>query len=168
MQPDEDVTEDDTYESMTVAELKEELAVRDLHTSGSKVELITRLEEDDAAEEAAETPGDEEGAAASKDLVPTEQESEEPPVYTPVYSPYELPANTAAAQAFMDAHPEAVDTELQLEPERQELATANIQDHVDQMAEMGIEVEDPRLGGTPAVEEDTKDEADTEEVADAV
>lgn len=36
------------YEDMTVEDLKEELASRDLHVSGNKDELIARLQEADA------------------------------------------------------------------------------------------------------------------------
>jgi len=187
----ENEVEDDTYESMTVVELKEELAVRDLHTSGSKTELIERLEADDAAE-AEETQGDtEEQSDVPPDHLPPDESDEgkveeEAPLIDPprVYSPFELPANTAAAQAFIDAHPEAVDTEAKLDPpERQTLAEDNIQDHVDSMAVLGVEVTDPRLEGTGAkeraekaaevsAEAESADEAEveekTEEVADAV
>jgi predicted nucleic acid-binding Zn-ribbon protein len=38
---------DDTYELMTVAELKDELSERDLPQSGNKSDLINRLREDD-------------------------------------------------------------------------------------------------------------------------
>jgi hypothetical protein len=131
------VDEEETYEANTVEELKEELRARDLPTSGHKDELIARLEEDDAGREAGTT---------STDIVLREEEEVADP-WKRVYSPYELPLNTAAAQAFVDAHPDAVDPNLELDPERQALAQANIQDHVDQMAEFGIVVEDPRLEG---------------------
>jgi large subunit ribosomal protein L22 len=42
------------YGSLTVDELHEELGSRDLKKSGNKAELVARLEEDDAAETAAE------------------------------------------------------------------------------------------------------------------
>jgi hypothetical protein len=144
-------TEEETYEDMTVVELREELTARDLHTSGTKDELITRLEEDDAAAEESEdeeASGDEEGTTeTSTALVATKNEEEAPLIDPPrTYSPYELPANTAAAQAFVDAHPESVDETIVLPEEQQAQAEANIQDHVEQMAEFGVAVEDPRLG----------------------
>lgn len=37
-----------SYEGMTVEELKDELSARDLHVSGNKDELIARLQESDA------------------------------------------------------------------------------------------------------------------------
>jgi hypothetical protein len=154
-----DTEVEETYEAFTVEELREELKARDLHTSGNKDELIARLEEDDAAEE-------EEAEETSTDLVSTQETAEEAPLIDPprVYSPYELPSNTAAAQAFVDAHPESVDEAVELPPEQQAQAQANIQDHVDQMAELGVVVEDPRLEGytpppppeTPPAEEITE------------
>jgi hypothetical protein len=126
-----------SYHNNTVEELRDELRARDLPTSGHKDELVARLEEDDAT--AAGTEEGEEEVAATDEV----------PDYYPlrVYSPYELPANTAAAQAFQTANPEAVDPTLTLDPDRQDLAVANIQDHVDTMAAAGVTVEDPRLGG---------------------
>ena len=145
-------TEVEAYEDWTVEELRDELRARDLHTSGSKGELISRLEENDAAEEAEETSSDdEEVAATSTDLVPTEQEEVPADPHKRIYSPYELPADPFAAQAFMDAHPGDVDTSLKLDSEeRQQLAEDNIQDAVDQHAARGTTVEDPRLEGTDA------------------
>jgi hypothetical protein len=159
---------DDTYEAFTVEELREELRARDLHTSGNKDELITRLEEDDAAAEGGEAGATE----TSTELAEVEQtDEEEAPLIDPprVYSPYELPSNTAAAQAFVAAHPDAVDPELVLDPpERHEMAQANIQDHVDQMAELGVTVEDVRLEGytpppPPPEEEPAAVQTETEE-----
>lgn len=131
--------EEETYESWTVAELREELTARNLHTSGNKEELVARLEEDDTAAEGGETPGQAESPPGN----------ETPPAdpWKMVYSPWELPSNTAAARAFTDANPEAVDPNLTLPDEQMALAQANIQDHVDAMAEIGITVEDPRLEG---------------------
>jgi hypothetical protein len=130
-----------SYQANTVEELRDELRARNLHTSGNKDELIARLEEDDAA-------GEEEGEAeATAEEAPELTEPAPEDYYPPiVYSAYELPANTAAAQAFIDAHPENV-TQDELEPGRHELAQANIQDHVDSMAASGVTVEDPRLEG---------------------
>ena len=44
-----DPSENDGYESMTKPELQAELEARGLPTTGNKPELVTRLEEDDAA-----------------------------------------------------------------------------------------------------------------------
>lgn len=149
----EDTTAVD-YESMTVAELKEELTARGLPTSGTKDQLVARLDEDDADEaaNAEDKSADVKDAvtATSTDLVTT-QGTEDAPVADPnkrVYSPYELPADPFAAQAFADANPDAVDPALELPPERQALAVANIQDSVDAYAAQGMTVEDPRLSGT--------------------
>jgi hypothetical protein len=138
-----DEEEVEGYEANTVEELREELRARDLHTSGNKDELIARLEEDDAA------------AGATKEAPAEQAQVEEVLDYYPlrVYSPFELPANTAAAQAFIDTHPDAVDETIVLPDEQVAAAQASIQDHVDLMAEAGVTVEDPRLEGyTPAVQ----------------
>lgn len=45
---DEDIS---SYDDLSVAQLREELAERELPTGGNKGELVARLEEDDAAEE---------------------------------------------------------------------------------------------------------------------
>jgi hypothetical protein len=75
--------------------------------------------------------------------------------YKRVYSPDELPANTAAAQQFIERNPESVDLGLQLPPEQHAMAQANIADHVETMAASGVIVEDPRLEGyTPPVAEE--------------
>jgi hypothetical protein len=146
-----DVQAEESYEANTVAELRDELSSRGLHTSGNKDELIARLEEDDAKEAAGEPEAQIE--AEDEAEVVAEEATVEPQDYYPptVYNVHELPANTAAAQAFIDANPEAVDPTLAPldPPERQEAALANIQDHVDTMAAMGVTVEDPRLGSTP-------------------
>lgn len=129
----------ESYQANTVIELRDELAARGLHTSGTKDELVARLEEDDIEAEAEET--------AEGELAPEAVEAEVPAdPYKRVYSPWELPANPFAAQAFADANPDAVDSALQLPPEQQALANANIQDTVDQYAAVGVVVEDPRLG----------------------
>jgi hypothetical protein len=134
----------ESYQANTVEELREELRNRDLPTSGHKDELIARLEENDAAAMAEEAPAEAEARAEKEEVAVTD---EVPDYYPPtVYSQYELPANTAAAQAFATANPDSV-TQDELEPGRHELALANIQDHVDQMAASGVTVEDPRLEG---------------------
>jgi hypothetical protein len=142
-------TTEETYEDWNMEELREELKARDLHTSGNKDELITRLEENDA--QVMDAPVDEEEPKASATaVVPTAEDEEgEAPFYEKrVYSPFELPSNTTAAQAFTDAHPDDVDPSLELAtPELTEMAQANIQDHVDTMAQFGIMVDDPRLEG---------------------
>ena len=51
---DEDSDEDLTYADLSKDDLKELLEQRELPVSGNKAELIARLEEDDAAEEADE------------------------------------------------------------------------------------------------------------------
>jgi SAP domain len=153
MPENDTLEEEDSYESMTVAELREELAARDLHTSGNKDELIARLEENDAAEEAEQTPEDEEepeetdgeeeeAGETDTDLPPADPDKR-------IYSPYELPVDPFAAQAFMTNFPNDVDTSLTLDPtERQEMAEANIQDIVDYYASVGVTVDDPRLSGS--------------------
>lgn len=147
---EETPSEHEELEGHTKAELKDELAAQDLPTSGTKEELIERLEE--------------EGHTTA--LVATEREGEAPLIDPPrVYSPFELPADPFAAQAFMDAHPEMVDTEAVLEPqERQDLAEANIQDAIDAHVERGVTVEDPRV---PDYEPGSKAKKDAEEAEKA-
>lgn len=132
-----------SYEANTVEELREELRARDLPVSGHKEELIARLEEDDAGAVAADAPD--------------QSPPDEPPDYYPprVYNVYELPAATAAAQAFIDAHPDQVERAPFDDADRQAAAENNIQVHIDQMAAFGIVVEDPRVEGyvPPAPEE---------------
>lgn len=48
--PGEDDGDPDVYESWKVPELKQELERRELATSGTKAELISRLEDDDDAD----------------------------------------------------------------------------------------------------------------------
>jgi len=139
------------YESMTVAELREELAARGLPTSGLKDELIARLDEDDE-EDAAQNPADTD--ETSTEVVATSMEVQEQEEivgdpYKRVYDPYELPADPIAAQAFLDAHPDAVDTDAPLDRDAaNDSAAAAIQDRVDFHAEMGTPVLDPRVGQT--------------------
>jgi hypothetical protein len=146
---DDTTTEDVSYEGMTVAELREELGARDLPTSGLKDELIARLDEDDANTSAADTPD-----TTSKELVATSgdverQEAPSGDPYKRVYSPYELPADPIAAQAFYDEHPGDVDTDVPLDRDAAtDPAAAAIQDRVDFHASMGTPVLDPRLGQT--------------------
>jgi ribosomal protein L22 len=66
------------WESLKVDELKSELEARGLPKSGTKAELVARLEEDDAAPAAeAEAPeAPDEGVA--EDVVPPEEPAEEP------------------------------------------------------------------------------------------
>lgn len=81
----------------------------------------------------------------------TREGEQAPPViedpYKMVYSPWELPANTAAAAAISQVV--EVDPELKLSPERQAQAEAAIQQHQDNVAEVvaGAGTDDPRLGG---------------------
>jgi hypothetical protein len=67
--------------------------------------------------------------------------------YKMVYSPYELPANTAAAQSI--AALVTVDPEAPISDERKAQAEAAIQEHQDNVQEVvaGIS-DDPRLTGT--------------------
>jgi hypothetical protein len=68
--------------------------------------------------------------------------------YKQVYNPLELPANTVAAQAYVDAHPDAVDPEVPISEERAAQATEAIQAHQDRVQEVMAGVgDDPRLGG---------------------
>lgn len=121
---------------MTVVELREELEARELPTSGHKDELIARLEEDDADEAAMETPGDAE-VQAQADF------SDNPDPWKQKYHPMELPANTVAAQAYADMHPDAVDETMTFSEERTAQASAHIQAYGS--------TEDPRLTGASLV-----------------
>ena len=68
--------------------------------------------------------------------------------YKQVYNPLELPANTVAAQAYVDAHPDAVDPEVPISEERAAQAAEAIQLHQDRIQDTIAGVgEDPRLGG---------------------
>ena len=89
MSPPERTAPEGGWESLKVDELKEELEARGLPKSGTKAELVARLEEADteapAAEEpAAEAPAAEEPAAEAADeaiaeeVVPPEEPAEEP------------------------------------------------------------------------------------------
>ena len=68
------------------------------------------------------------------------------PPYTPppdrIYSPYELPANSAAFAAFQLSHPDAVNSAATT---GQAQAQPTIQDHVVGMAQVGVAVSDTRL-----------------------
>ena len=72
------------WESLKVDELKEELEARGLPKSGTKAELVARLEEVDAEAPVAEAPAAEEPAAEGPDegiaeeVVPPEEPAEEP------------------------------------------------------------------------------------------
>jgi ribosomal protein L22 len=71
---------EDGWGSLKVDELKEELEARGLPKSGTKAELVARLEEDDAA---AEAPADEAAPEApeegvAEEVVPPEEPAEEP------------------------------------------------------------------------------------------
>jgi len=137
---------------MTVVELKEELEDRGLPTSGLKDELIARLEDDDASEAATEeTPGEPE-VQIEGDEPQAQDEAPSGDPYKTVYSPFELPADPVAAQAYYDAHPEAVDQNLLISQERQDQATTNIQDSMAMHANAGTPVQDPRVpGGTDPI-----------------
>jgi hypothetical protein len=50
-EPDEDVVEVDSYDDMTVEDLKAELQSRKLSTAGNKGDMVKRLEMDDAKSE---------------------------------------------------------------------------------------------------------------------
>jgi hypothetical protein len=132
------VEQESSYQANTVEELRDELRARDLHTSGNKDELVARLEEDDAAgvgTEEAPAPEATAGVAAPVDP------------YATVYSPYELPAATEAAQAFVNANPAAVDNSLTLDEQRMTQAQEAIQTY-------GAE-DDPRLSGGDITPQET-------------
>lgn len=85
-----------------------------------------------------------------------EQQAETPPPqpeyvdpYKQVISPYELPANTAAASAIVATGNVAVDPDAPISDERKAQAEAAIQEHQDNVQEVvaGIS-DDPRLTGT--------------------
>ena len=150
------------YESFTVAELKDELSARDLPTSGNKDELIKRLEDDDVeeAEEAEEEETEEEpeelgrteeeareAAETSTDIEVREGEAPVDDPYKTTYSPYQLPADPVAAQAFIDAHPDDVDTSGPMPDPNEEEAIAAIEERRQAHAEMGTPVPDPRVPG---------------------
>lgn len=88
-----------------------------------------------------------EGLPATQDEVnPAPPSPEYVDPYRTVYSPWELPANTAAAAAI--ANLVTVDPELKLSPERQAQAEAAIQDHQEAVQDaVGAVGQDPRLGG---------------------
>jgi ribosomal protein L22 len=64
------------WESLKVDELKQELEARGLPKSGTKAELVARLEEDDAAPAADAPEAPDEGVA--EEVVPPEEPAEEP------------------------------------------------------------------------------------------
>jgi ribosomal protein L22 len=91
--PDRNAPPEEGWESLKVTDLKAELEVRGLPKSGTKAELVARLEEDDAApaaeaaapEATAEAPAAEEvavseaaGAPAAEEVFPPEEPAEEP------------------------------------------------------------------------------------------
>jgi hypothetical protein len=57
--PEAETQEGSSYSESTVAELKDELAERDLPKSGKKEDLVARLEEDD--QKGSDQPAQEEG-----------------------------------------------------------------------------------------------------------
>jgi SAP domain len=146
---DEDTTADDdaSYQSYTVVELRDELTARNLPTSGHKDELVARLEEDDAAK--ASTSEEPAAPEPSRAIERAGEEAAPVDPYPPrKYSPYELPADPFAAQAFATANPDAVDQSVPMPEEVQTQATAAIQERADFHAAMGTPVSDPRLGGS--------------------
>ena len=69
--------------------------------------------------------------------------------YKMVYSPWELPSNTAAAQAIAAQLGDAVDPEAPISNERKAQAEAAIQEHQDNVQEALAGVtDDPRLTGS--------------------
>src|SRR5215831_13682533 len=61
------------------------------------------------------------------------------------YHPLELPANQFAAQAFYAAHPELVSLGVSMSQERQDSATAAIQDVQDRYNTLAGTIGDPRV-----------------------
>jgi hypothetical protein len=147
-------TEEESYESWTVAELRDELTARDLPTSGLKDELVARLEEDDAAPE----------ADASKEVAVRDEETViEGPVNA--VHPFQLPANTAAAQAYMDANPGSVlDPATPFPDELKALAQEAIADYGDPETDPRMEDYTPP---PPEVDQGPA-EPESEEVTNAV
>jgi|SRR6516165_1206826 hypothetical protein len=84
-----------------------------------------------------------------------EQQAETPPPqpeyvdpYKQVISPYELPANTAAASAIVATGNVAVDPDAPISDERKAQAEAAIQEHQDNVQEVVADIsDDPRLEG---------------------
>jgi large subunit ribosomal protein L22 len=66
------------WESLKVDELKEELEARGLPKSGTKAELVARLEEDDAAPEAEAPEAEAPDEGVAEEVVPPEEPAEEP------------------------------------------------------------------------------------------
>jgi hypothetical protein len=110
--------------------------------------LVNLLLEDQESEEGEEVaphthpPADDPAVATSQEVAVREGEEEEgPPDYYPVraYSPWELPANTAVAQQYLNTGAVVVDTSLV--PDDDVLAAANNE------IELYGSAEDPRLSG---------------------
>jgi ribosomal protein L22 len=77
--PDRQATPDEGWESLKVDELKEELEARGLPKSGTKAELVARLEEDDAAPAAEDLVAEAAEGSATETADATEAEAPETP-----------------------------------------------------------------------------------------
>jgi len=102
-------------------------------------------------------------AEAKDEVTPPEEQPAPPEVVDPykqVLSPYELPANTAAAASIVATGNVAVDPEAPISDERKAQAEANIQAHQDAVQEaMAGVTDDPRLGGSADFQEYNQSQA---------
>lgn len=118
--------EEQSYEANTVEELRDELRARNLPVSGHKDELIARLEEDDAAQEGGEEVEEQEAGEEAEEQAVVEEE-----IPVNAISPFQLPANTAAAQAILAGGQVVVDDRIQLPDEARVAAQEAIIDYGD-------------------------------------
>jgi hypothetical protein len=116
---------------------------RTRHTEHAEPAEQAEVEAPEArAEEKVETKA-EEKLPAVRDEAPVPPAPVDP--YKQVLNPYELPSNTAAAEAYQAANPGSVSEDAPISEERQAQATTAIEGHVETMAEAGVYVEDSRL-----------------------
>src|SRR5262252_7523366 len=95
---------------------------------------------------------------ARDEVTPAPPEVVDP--YKQVLSPFELPANTAAAASIVATGNVAVDPEAPISDERKAQAEANIQAHQDAVQEaMAGVTDDPRLGGSADFQEYNQSQA---------
>jgi hypothetical protein len=108
------------------------------HVGSSKLISLILAEEDEVDDE-----GDEE---VGTEIVKVEAQAEAPPDPSPPYTlhPWELPANTVAAQAYIAANPGVVDETLEISEERAAAAQNEV--------ELYGHPADPRLAGGSLLE----------------
>jgi ribosomal protein L22 len=93
------------WESLKVDELKAELEARELPKSGTKAELVARLEEDDAAPAAAEPEVAAEAAAEAAPEEPAAEAPEEPAAEAPQEPAAEAPDEGIAEEVVPPEEP---------------------------------------------------------------